>query len=316
MQDSPLRYAMRIASIDLGTNTFRILVAESHNDRMKSLYIDRVITRLGGGFAKDEKLISTDAAHRALGALKEFAKILERYGVEKTRAVGTSGIRESVNGARFVEEVKKETGIDIEVISGEEEARLTVLGVLKSVSVASDRCVIFDIGGGSTEYVFVEGNVVKGLVSTGLGVVHLSETFLKSGIPSKQDIGVVSGEIRNVLFHELSFIPPADYNELTLVGTAGTLTTLAAISLGLENYDADLVNGYILKRDEVSRILKILLDLPAQERLMVKGMEKGREDIIIPGILIVLETMERLSKDEVLVSDGGLLEGVAYSMIP
>jgi exopolyphosphatase / guanosine-5'-triphosphate,3'-diphosphate pyrophosphatase len=306
-------HIMRIASIDIGTNTFRILVCEIQDKELKKLYIDRVITRLGGGFSK-ERGIPKDACSRALKVLRGFADILKEYRVEKVRAVATSVVRESLNGYEFLERVQEETGIRAEVISGEEEARLTVNGVLKSVSINSDYSVIFDVGGGSTEYVFVKEGEILGLRSTNLGVVHLAEKLLKNDIPSDLDTDVISREIWNILSSELSWIPEVSKDNLTLVGTAGTPTTLAAIKLSLKKYNPSLVNGFILKRSTVLDIFKTLTGIPAEERLQIPGLEKGREDVIIPGALIVLRTMERFSKDEILVSDGGLLEGVAYSI--
>lgn len=306
---------MRIASIDIGTNTFRILVGEAKDKELKKLYIDRVITRLGGGFNKEGR-IPEDVASRALRVLRKFADVLKIYQVEKIRAVATSIVRESINGYEFLERVQSETGIRAEAISGEEEARLTVRGVLKSVSVDSEYSMIFDVGGGSTEYVLVERGKIVGLRSTNLGVVHLTERFLKRNIPSKYDISVISEEIRDVLSSKLSWIPKVSNNKLTLIGTAGTPTTLAAIELGLEKYDPDLINGFILKKDAVLKIFNTLIRISAEERLRIRGLEKGREDVIIPGALIVLKTMEGFSKDEILVSDGGLLEGVAYSISP
>jgi len=306
---------MRIASIDIGTNTFRILVGEVKDKELKKLYIDRVITRLGGGFSK-EKRIPEEAAGRAIRVLGGFASILKEYEVEKIRAVATSVVRESINGYEFLERVRRETGIRAEVISGEEEARFTVKGVLKSVSVNSGYSVIFDVGGGSTEYVLVEQSEILGLRSTNLGVVHLTERFIEGNLPSKSDIGAISEEIWDVLSSELSWMPKASSNDLTLIGTAGTPTTLAAIELGLEKYDPDLVNGFVLKKNAALKIFDTLIRIPSEERLRIRGLEKGREDVIIPGALIVLKTMERFSKDEILVSDGGLLEGVAYSIIP
>lgn len=306
---------MRIASIDIGTNTFRILVGEVKDKELKKLYIDRVITRLGGGFSK-EKRIPEEAAGRAIRVLGGFASILKEYGVAKIRAVATSVVRESINGYEFLERVRRETGIRAEVISGEEEARLTVKGVLKSVSANSEYSVIFDVGGGSTEYVLVEQSEILGLKSTNLGVVHLTERFLEGNMPSKSDIGAISEEIWDVLSSELSWMSKAYSNDLTLIGTAGTPTTLAAIELGVGNYDPDLVNGFVLKKNAALKIFDTLIRIPSEERLRIRGLEKGREDVIIPGALIVLKTMERFSKDEILVSDGGLLEGVAYSIIP
>lgn len=306
---------MRIASIDIGTNTFRILVGEVRDKGLTRLYIDRVIARLGRGFSK-EKRIPEDVADKAIWVLGGFASILKEYRVERVRVVATSVVRESINGYEFLERIQRETGIKAEVISEEEEARLMVKGVLRSVSLNSEYSVIFDVGGGSTEYVLVGRSEILGLRSINLGVVHLTERFLKSDIPSKSDIGVISEEIWNVLSSELSWIPQVSNSNLTLVGTAGTPTTLAAIELGLEKYDPTLVNGFTLKKNAVLNIFNTLIRIPAEERLRIRGIEKGREDVIIPGALIVLKTMERFSKDEILVSDGGLLEGVAYSTIP
>ncbi|HEX3036159.1 MAG TPA: Ppx/GppA phosphatase family protein [Thermodesulfobacteriota bacterium] len=305
---------MPIASIDVGTNTFRILIGEVQDNGLKKLYIGREITRLGRGFTEEQRVITQEAMSMGLSALKKFRGIIEEYKVGKVRAVATSVVRESLNGNEFVDKVKREIGIEIEVIPGKEEARLTVDGVLKSVSVYSDYSVIFDIGGGSTEYIFVkEGNIID-LRSINLGIVHLTERFLKNEVPSDSDIGALSLGIDRILSRELSWIPKIHDDKLSLVGTAGTPTTFAAIELGLEKYDPDLVNGFVLKREGVLQIFRTLINLPLQERLKIKGLEKGREDIIIPGTLILLKTMERFSKDEVLVSDGGLLEGVAFSI--
>lgn len=305
---------MRIASIDIGTNTFRVLIGEIQDNRCKKLYIGREITRLGGDFTEEQRIITPEAIRRGLSALKKFRRVLGEYKVEKVRAVATSVVRESLNGAEFADRVKEETGIEIEVISGGEEARLTVSGVLRSVSVPSDYGMIFDIGGGSTEYIFLKQGRIVGLRSINLGIVHLSERFLRDEIPSGSDIEALSQEINKILSRELSWIPKIDRGNLSLVGTAGTPTTLAAIELGLEKYDPDLVNGFVLKRDSVLRVYRTLINLPSSERLRVRGLEKGREDVIITGTLILLETMEMFSKDEVLVSDDGLLEGVAYSI--
>jgi exopolyphosphatase/guanosine-5'-triphosphate,3'-diphosphate pyrophosphatase len=304
---------MRIASIDIGTNTFRILVCELQDRELKRLYVDRVITRLGGGFSREGK-ITEEAGKRSLRALKNFARIIKRYKVEKIRAVATSVVRESQNGSRFLKKVEEKTGIKTEVISSEEEAKLTVDGVFKSVSVVTEYCVIFDIGGGSTEYVFVKSGKILGLTSTILGVVHLAERYLKTEIPSESDIKKLSNEIKDILSLQLSWLPRVSGSELTLVGTAGTPTTLAAIQLGLTKYNPDLVNGFILNQHMVLSIFRTLIGITPQKRLEIAGLEKGREDVIIPGALIVLKTMNRFSKEDILVSDGGLLEGVAYSL--
>lgn len=309
---------MRVASIDIGTNTFRLLIGEFRDSKLKKIHIKRVITRLGGGF-ESGKVITKDAMERAISTLKRFSSVLKEYKVDIVRAVATSVVREALNGQEFVEKVKQETGIEVEVISGEEEALLTVIGVLSSVNVDSRFCVIFDVGGGSTEYACVDAKRKEVLwaKSTALGVVHLAERFLKTDIPLDTDIKALCEEVKSVLSRELpqALKESLESDLITLVGTAGTPTTLAAIELGLENYDPDMVNGFLLKKERVFSILSRLIKLPSSERLSIKGLERGREDVIIPGAIIVLKTMDWFSKDTVIVSDGGLLEGIAYSIV-
>jgi exopolyphosphatase/guanosine-5'-triphosphate,3'-diphosphate pyrophosphatase len=306
---------MRIASIDIGTNTFRLLVSELKGSELEKIYIDRVITRLGGGFSRIERLISEDAVERALVVLQGFSRILKRYEVDRVRAVATSVVREALNGHDFMSRVKKEAGIEIELVSGEEEAELTVQGVLKSLPSVSKLSLIFDVGGGSTEYAYVEEGMILGLTSTSLGVVHLAEKYLKRDIPTELEIRAISEDIEDVLSDELSLTSKFTDDHLSLIGTAGTPTTLAAVELGLNEYDPNVVNGFVLRREAVLGIFQTLVGIPREERLHIKGIERGREDIIIPGTLIVLKTMERVCKDEIVVSDGGLLEGIAYGLI-
>ncbi|HEX9830684.1 MAG TPA: Ppx/GppA phosphatase family protein [Thermodesulfobacteriota bacterium] len=306
---------MRIASIDIGTNTFRLLVSELKGSELEKIYIDRVITRLGGGFSRIERLISEDAVERALVVLQGFSRILKRYEVDRVRAVATSVVREALNGHDFMSRVKKEAGIEIELVSGEEEAELTVKGVLKSLPPVSKLSLIFDVGGGSTEYAYVEEGMILGLTSTSLGVVHLAEKYLKRDIPTELEIRAISEDIEDVLSDELSLTSKFTDDHLSLIGTAGTPTTLAAVELGLNEYDPNVVNGFVLRREAVLGIFQTLVGIPREERLHIKGIERGREDTIIPGTLIVLKTMERVCKDEIVVSDGGLLEGIAYGLI-
>jgi len=273
--------------------------------------VGNIITRLGGGFSKET--ISEEAISRAIPTLKGFSRLLEEYRVKRVRAVATSVVREASNKFDFLKRVENETGIGVEVISWEEEARLTALGVLNSVEVPTKYGLILDIGGGSTEYTLVERSKILRLKSTSLGVVHLTERYLRDDPPSELDIKLLSLEVEKVISDELTWTSFDD--PITLIATAGTPTTLAAMELELKQYDPDLVNGFILKKHAVLNILKKLLKLPAEERLKIPGLQKGREDIILSGIVILFKTMEKFSKDKVLVSDGGLLEGVASGLI-
>lgn len=308
---------MRIASIDIGTNTFRLLVSEADGgSSIKKLYISREITRLGEGLTPEKMLINPNAIDRSLKVLSGFSLKLREYEVGKLRAVATSAVRESLNGRDFVKKVEAETGIPVEVISGDEEARLTVEGVLNSVRFVTPDCLIFDIGGGSTEYVYVKDGGIRNIASTGLGVVRLTEKYLGGETDTEPDITLLSRNIHETIADGLSSFPGAGGDGLTLIGTAGTPTTLAAIELRLAKYDPALVNNFILTRAMIERTLKTILSVPKSERTKkVPGLEKGREDLIVSGIAIVLKTMERFSSDGMVVSDAGLLEGIAYNMI-
>jgi len=305
---------MRTASIDIGTNTIRLLICEQAGaGELKQLYIDRVITRLGEGFSENSRLITPKAQERSILAIKKFATIIADYRIDKIRAVATSVVRESSNGREFVNKVQKETGISIEVISGEEEANLTVLGVLNSVSVNTDNCVIFDIGGGSTEYILIQNSDIASLTSTNLGVVRLTEELLIND--TQGEMKNLSDFVQKTLRSRLSEFKIDGNINLSLIATAGTPTTLAAIDLGLEEYSPELVNNFVLTKTKITSIVESLIRIPRNERIKITGMEKGREDIIITGAIILLETLDYFSASRVVVSDGGVLEGIAHSLI-
>ncbi len=307
---------MRIASIDIGTNTIRLLICEQTKDSaLKKLYIDRVITRLGEGFSNDNTLLNPKAVYRALTALKGFSKIIREHNVNKVRAVATSVVRKSENSLEFIKRVKNETGIMVEVISGEQEAELTVSGVLNSVSIEGEYSIIFDIGGGSTEYVYVQNADVIKLLSINLGVVYLTEGFLINDRETNQDIAKLSLYIEETLERELKGFGIEPQQTISLVATAGTPTTLAAIQLGLNEYKPELVNNFVLTKDMITSTMEKLIKIPKKDRSNVIGLEKGREDIIIPGALILIETLKKFSSTKVIVSDGGVLEGIAWNLI-
>ena len=304
---------MRTASIDIGTNTIRLLICEKTSEgKLRRLCVDRVITRLGEGFSVESRLLTTNAVARSIEALKEFSQKIKKYEVDDYRAVATSVVRESVNGSEFVNEVKHQTGLTIEVISGEQEAKLTVLGVLNSIEVKTKDSIIFDIGGGSTEYVYIQDTDILSLTSTNLGVVHLTEEFLIN--ETRAEMALLSDFVQVTLHRELKDFKVDKNSKLTLIGTAGTPTTLAAIDLELKEYNSALVNNYVLTEYRISSILEKLINIPRIDRVNLPGLEKGREDIIITGIIILLETLNYFSTDQVIVSDDGVLEGIARSI--
>lgn len=304
---------MRTASIDIGTNTIRLLISERTGRGILKIYINRVITRLGEGFSDNTRLLNSNAVNRSVAALYDFSKVIKKFNVNKIRAVATSVVRESKNGEEFVKQVADKTGLAVEVISGEEEAKLTVSGVLNSVSVNANNCIIFDIGGGSTEYVHIRSSNIVNLVSTNLGVFHLTEEFLRSKIETEQELANLSIYIKETLQRELENFEVIDKKDLILIGTAGTPTTLAAIELKLKEYNPELVNNFVLSEEMILSTIKKLLNIHKKDRAKITGLEKGREDILVVGALILIETLRKYSQNSVIVSDGGVLEGIAYS---
>ena len=309
---------MKYASIDIGTNTLRLLIAEAApGGGMKPLVYKRAITRLGGGYSA-ENGIDPASAERSLEALEGFRRIIDENGVAETLATATSVVRRAVNRERFTDEVLRKTGIAVRVISGDEEARLSLLGVLSVIEDGSRRKAVFDIGGGSTEFIFTEGDELKGAWSMEMGVVHLTERHLKSDPPARAELKGLEEEVRGVIgslkrLMDTSVVDRGLYRAdrgAVLVGTAGTITTLAALAQGLEVYDRQRINNYTLTKEKVRSMYSYLAGLKLREREQVLSLEKGREDLIIPGSAIALETMEAFGFEELKVSDAGLLEGI------
>lgn len=315
---------MKYASIDIGTNTLRLLIAESDcNGHLKPFIYKRAITRLGGGYT-DGAGIDPASAQRTFAAIEGFRKVMMEAGVEDVTAVATSVVRRACNRGWFLREVFNRTGINVDVISGDEEARLSLAGVLSVIDgkKAGKRLVI-DIGGGSTEFIATSGEELTGAWSMEMGVVHLSERHLKSDPPDKKDLDALEGEISGVIAALKGLMKndktdPEKYSGekgAALVGTAGTITTLAAIDQGLEVYDRERINNYTLSKPKVRNIYDYLCGLTLRERGHVLTLEKGREDLIIPGAAITLTVMEAFGFNEIKVSDAGLLEGVIIKKV-
>lgn len=303
---SPLK-----ASIDLGTNTARLLIGRECAGRVVRRHISRRITRLGGGFSK-EKGISQEAAARTVAALQEFAKDLEKFHITGLRAVATSAVRDAVNRDEFCREVMTASGIELEIISGEEEGRLTLLGVRSGLDIVADSMLVFDVGGGSTEYTLATSGGIIFSRSLPLGVVRLTE--------GKGSVAAISDKIERELALLLDEMRAAGLTPLfensTLIATAGTATTLAAIDIGLTDYDYSKVNNHVITSARINEIFARLSPLSPLERLkQTIGLEEGREDLILAGTLLTLKSMEMFGSSSLKISDFGLLEGVLLSLV-
>lgn len=259
---------------------------------------------------------------RGVATLTDFSNLVHYHKVDHVRAVATSVVRESGNGADFIRLVKARTGLDVDVIDGDEEAVLALKGVLSCVELETANALVFDIGGGSTEYILSARDMPIYSESLKLGVVHATETLLKSDPPAKEEIERLSAHVIERLQPFIDRMAakglkknlPPENSSITLVGTAGTITTLAAMDQGLESYDPSRINNYILSSEAIKRMFDLICPLPIRERRGLKALEGGREDLIVAGTVIVLRTMEMFGFDRMTVSDGGLLEGVMVDM--
>ncbi|MDD2500758.1 MAG: exopolyphosphatase [Geobacter sp.] len=298
----------RIAAIDFGTNTARLLIADLFDDgQFEQVALDRTIVRLGGGFSRENGL-AVDAMQRARTCLHQFAETIRKHGADTVRAVATSAVRDAVNGPAFVEQMALETGIRLGVIDGLTEGRVTLTGVLAGLDQQPEQVLMFDVGGGSTEYTVARGACPLFVHSLSLGVVRLTEGKPDPAAMADK-IGRELDSLQQLMAQEQIVLTPGTL----LVGTAGTATTLAAISQGMTEYDYRKVNNCLLEQQEIQRIYSLLLPLAPQERLSIAGLEKGREDLIIAGSLITLLTLQRFSFSSMKVSDYGLLEGLVLS---
>ena len=303
----------KIASIDIGSNTVRLLIVDSSgNQNFKLLVSKRNITRLGESMDSKGKLMEKRIA-ATLNVLTEFRQICLENGNPSIFAVATSAVREASNGQEFVRLAKKETGIDIKVISWEEEARLTLEGVFWKIPHGNRKIITLDIGGGSTEFILSKGKNISGSCSTSLGVVRLTEKFISQHPIKDKEFK----ELENYLRKELLVVKKqlSTFSPEILIGTAGTVTTLAALKGKIYPYDPEKIHGSIFSFHDAESILEDLKKKSLKERLALKLLEKGREDLIIAGITIVLETMRTFDCKMLKVSEYSLREGIILNAI-
>ncbi|MDP3259299.1 MAG: Ppx/GppA phosphatase family protein [Thermodesulfovibrionales bacterium] len=301
-----------LASIDIGSNTLRLLVGMIEGQKIVRMRCEMVITRLAAGIG-ETGLLNADNMGKSVSVLKVFSDIISAYGISHIRAVGTSALREAENSEEFIRRVLSKTGIKIEVISGEEEAELTARGVIFDLPETNSSLIV-DIGGGSAEWIFCRNSspVEMGTIPT--GVVKLFDKHIKSDPPSKADIlsmrreaGIILNRLKTQIGHLID-------KDTVLIGTAGTITTLASIDIGLESYGHEKIHRHNISLEKLYDISGRLISIPLSERKKMIGLEPERADLIIPGILFTINIMELFGFDNILVSDNGLLEGVLIKL--
>ncbi len=296
----------RFASIDLGSNTIRLLIGEK-TDALRPIHEERRIIRLGEGLHEAKRLLE----HRmtlAIETLNGFRDTCRNFGEVFIYAAATSAVREASNRDEFVRRVKQETGLTLHVIPWQEEAALTLEGVLWKLPLGDRRFLTFDIGGGSTEFILSKGNEVIATAGTRLGVVRLTERFITKH-PVEED---EYSALENFLGEELQQVKTTLGNVTPemLVGTAGTVTTLVALDQNIYPYDVDRVHGTTLLRKRIEFLLRDLCQMTLEERRQLKPLERGREDLIIVGTTLTLEILKAFQCAGLTVSEYGLREGL------
>lgn len=296
------------AIFDVGSNTIRLLIYQLTDDyRILRIELLRAVTRLGRSLHKTG-IISKASLAASVKALTDFKRQCDSFGVREIRAIGTSALREALNGAAVVDLIRKETGVSIEVISGQREAELTVRGVYEGIPglSPSSPAILVDIGGGSTEWAVphLSGNSQGSFPA---GALTLFDRHLNSDPPSSRQVCAAKAEATELIGRHL---PSVGGNPFLIV-TGGTVCTLAAIDLGLPSYDGDAVHRHLLQYEFLIRLHEKLITTPLSLRVAIPGLERKRADIIITGNIILIALMEVLSIRQAVVSDYGLLEGFA-----
>jgi exopolyphosphatase / guanosine-5'-triphosphate,3'-diphosphate pyrophosphatase len=301
----------RVAVVDLGTNSTRLLVAEVANGAVTALEQRTEVPRLGEGVDRNGRL-SDEAIARVHETLGGYREVIERLGARRVVGVATSAVRDAENGEEFRQELAERFGIDASIISGEEEARLTFLGATSGRAERDDETMVLDIGGGSTEFVLGRpGSEPSFHVSATLGSVRHTERHLQSDPPKPDEIAELSADAQRTIEAEV----PADLRERVHAGiaVAGTATSLAAIDLELDPYDPERVHGYELTLAASERMLARLAALRLEERRRVTGLKPDRAPTIVAGAVILVETMRAFGLDAMEISEADLLHGAALA---
>jgi exopolyphosphatase/guanosine-5'-triphosphate,3'-diphosphate pyrophosphatase len=303
---------MRVATIDIGTNTVLLLVAErSGQGKLEPVRERATITRLGQGVDRTRKL-APEAIGRTIACLDEYAAIVRQCGVERTAVVGTSAMRDAHGGDEIADRVRAAFGVDVQVLSGDAEARLTFAGGTSGLDVgAGEPVAVFDIGGGSTEVILghAGSSVIEFARSFDVGSVRLTERHIAHDPATAAELAAVESSARATF----GGVPPL-MGDGPPIGVAGTVTTLAAVSLGLVPYDGAQVHGMVLDREALRGVVRRLAAMDVETRRAVRGMEPKRADVIVAGGLIVLAILDHWNCSAVRVSDRGVRWGLAEEL--
>ncbi len=305
----------RVAAIDMGTNSTRLLVADvdgpGRDAKLVTVERRTKITRLGQGVDRDRTL-HPDAIERTLAALREYRTVIDELGVERVRATATSAARDASNRDDLFDPSEAVLGARPELLEGVEEARLEFIGATANLSEPAPFLVV-DVGGGSTEFI-VGTDEPEGLRSIDVGCVRLTEQFLHGDPPTPEELSQAVSIVRDQLA-DVARAMPATWDAPTLVGTAGTVWTLAAIELGVDAGRSDLIDHFRLTRAAAEEVFRTLATEPVELRRHNPGLEPGRVDVIVGGAIVVVSVMRHWGFESLLVSEADILDGLARDTV-
>lgn len=308
------RKAPVIAAIDVGTNSFHMVIASvNHKGIMNPITREKRVVRLGSGY-KDMKHIENTAIQRGIDALKEFSKIAQSENAT-IRAVATSAVREAQNKDEFISRVRHETGIEIEIVSGAEEARLIYIGTIHALPILERKSLIIDIGGGSTEtFIGYKGKSLNAS-SEKLGAIRLTQMFFDNGVSDELSLLECAKFIKGVWAQKLIKIKETGYD--IVVGTSGTIQTIAKIALQMNNVQTpDVLNGITVSAKDILKAIKLIKKTQfPDDRVNISGMDHKRADIIIGGAVILEHAINTLNIKEILISPYALREGIVFDTL-
>jgi exopolyphosphatase/guanosine-5'-triphosphate,3'-diphosphate pyrophosphatase len=302
----------RLAGVDIGTLTGRLLIADLlPGRRLREVRSERRILRLGEGVDQTKQL-SVAAMDRVVQCLKEWRELIDIAQVDAVAVVATSAVRDAANREEFIDRVKCEAGFEVELISGEEEARRTMLGIRSGLPIDVTDVLALDIGGGSTEFILDRPGKNPVVRSIDIGVVRLCERLLHHDPPTDKEVRQAREWVASET--KAAVADMSNYQTATFVGTAGTVTSLAAMAQKLSTYEPARIHNYQLQLTTIQEIEQTLLSRKKSDRAGLPGLEKGREEVIAAGAIIIRTIMETLGMSSVLVSDLGLREGVLIDL--
>jgi exopolyphosphatase / guanosine-5'-triphosphate,3'-diphosphate pyrophosphatase len=301
-----------LAAIDCGTNSTRLLVAEVGPDGARTALERRnTITRLGQGVDATGRL-DPDAVDRTVAVLREYRAVMDRLGVERLRITATSAARDAANSGAFFAAAEAAVGQRPELITGDEEGRLSFLGATAELDAALGPFLVVDIGGGSTE-VILGTTEVDAVRSLDMGCVRVTEKHLEHDPPQPEELSNALAWVGDHLEDLLREVPGVA-SARTLVGLAGTVTTVAAVEIGLATWDRDAIHHFRLTREAVEDVFRTLATEPLADRVHNPGLEEARADVIVGGCCVLVALLRRLGVDEVLVSEADILDGLVMSL--